>query len=90
VSELELDRALEQVVLGLERHDRREPEVAGPEHRLLQLPADEVADPRVVDLARTDGIVEEPEHFLERGQRVPGMRLVQVDHLHAESSEAGV
>jgi hypothetical protein len=90
VDELELDAALQQVVLRLQRHDRCQAELLGQQRGLLQLPADEVADSDVLDLARADRIVEEPQRLLDRGQRVPGVRLVQVDGLDAEPPQARV
>ena len=88
VDDLQLDVADEQVVLRLQRDDRRR--VTGQQGGLLQLPADEVADPGVADLAGAHGVGEEAERLLDRGQRVPGMGLVEVDGVDAEAAQAGV
>ena len=64
--------------------------LAGQDGGLLQLPADEVADPGVADLAGPNGVVEKGERLVDRRQWVPGVGLVEVDSVDAEATQAGV
>src|SRR3954469_8837416 len=90
IDPLQLDVTDQEVVLGLQRHDRGQSPELGEQRGLLQLPADEVADSRVPDLAGPYGVVEEAERLLERGQRIPGVRLVQVDRVDLQAAPARV
>ncbi len=61
-------------------------DVNGP----LQLPAREVREPDVVDLPCPRLVVEAAKRLLERGERVVGVDLIQVDAVDPEPAQAGV
>ena len=60
---------------------------AGGVHGLGELPAEEVGEAVVGDLAATDGVVQEPQRLLQRGRGVLGVRLVWVDLVRAEPAK---
>ena len=74
--DLPLDLADDQAVLRLQRHRRGQAERAGQVHRLGELPAGEVRQPVVADLAGPDEAVERPQRLLQRRHagrtRAPG------------------
>ena len=87
---LQLGLAGGQVVLGLQGHGHLEtPRLCGG-HGELHLPAGVIGQPYVADLAGAHGGVEERQGFLDRGQRVEGVHLIQIDCLEAEPSQGGV
>ena len=85
-----LDLAGEQVVLRLQRDQGREARALRDVDRALGLPAGEVRQSGVVDLAGAHGVVEEAQGLVERRERVVGVHLVEVDALDAEAAQRRV
>ena len=87
--DLPLDLADQQAVLRLQA-DRRRPGRArrARSYRLGQLPAGEVGETVVADLAGPDEAVEGPQGLLERGQRIPRVRLIEVDGVRRRAGSA--
>ena len=54
---------------------------------LGQLPAQEVGEAVVGDLAAGDGVVQEPEGLLEGRDRIPGVQLLEIDLFHAQPAQ---
>ena len=77
--DLPLDLAHEQAVLRLQGDRRGQAQLAGQVDGLGQLPAGEVGQPVVADLAGPDEAVERAQGLLQRRQRVEGVHLVEVD-----------
>ena len=71
--------------MRLQRHRRRKALRLGDFGRLGDLPAEIVGKAVVGNLAGPDGVVEEPQRLLDRGQRVPGVHLVEIDPLDPEA-----
>ena len=67
-----------------------QPRGLGDVDGLGDVPAEEVREAVVGDLAGAHRVVEEAQRLLERGQRVPGVHLVEVDPLDPEPPERGV
>jgi hypothetical protein len=87
--DLVLVLAADEAVLLLQGDRELQPHCCGGGQGELQLPAGEVGQPDVVDLAGVDGVVEEAEGLLDRGQRVPPVHLVEVDVVPAEATQRG-
>ena len=65
----------------------RHAEHLAPAERARQLVGEEVRDAGVADLAGMDQVVEGEERLIDRGVRVPGVELVQVDVIGAEPAQ---
>jgi hypothetical protein len=76
-----------QVVLGLEGHRHFPASRLGGGHGQLQLTAGVIGQADVADLAGADRGVQEGQGFLDRGERVPGVHLVQVNGVGAEAAQ---
>ena len=70
--------------------EARSPAGAGHEFGLGDLPAGAVGVADVADLAAGDELVEGVEGLLDRGQRVRGVELVEVDPVRAEPAQRGL
>ena len=58
--------------------------------RLHQLPAGEVGDADIAQLAGAHEVVERRQHLLDRRAGVEGMQLQQVDVVGAEAAQRGL
>jgi hypothetical protein len=86
---LVLDLAADEAVLLLQRDGHLNAHRLGGAKGELQLPAGEVRQTDVVDLAGVHGVVEEPEGLLDGCERIPPVQLVEVDFVSAESAQRG-
>ena len=77
--DLELDPAHEQAVRRLKGDRDGKVLVFSEVDGLLHLPAGEVRQPGIADLARAYRVVEEAQRLLQRGARIPRVQLVEVD-----------
>jgi hypothetical protein len=85
-----LDLTHEQVVLRLQRHRAREAAELGEVDDLLDLPTVVVGQPGIGDLAGAERVVEEAQRLVQRGVRVEGVQLVEVDGVDPEPTQRGV
>jgi hypothetical protein len=85
--DLPLDLADQQAVLRLEGDRLGQAERPGHVHGLGELPAGEVGQAVVADLARADEAVEGAQRLLQRRPRVERMDLVQVDGVQPEAAQ---
>ncbi len=76
--------------MRLQRDGPHQTADVGHVHRLLDLPAGEVGQANVVDLAGAHGGIEERQGLFDRGVRVPGVHLVQIDRVDPQAAQAGV
>ncbi len=88
--DLPLDLPRQQAVLRLQGDRPGHVQGPGQVHGLGQLPAGEVGQPVVADLAGPDELVERPQRLLHRRQRVERVDLVQVHRVQAEPAQGGV
>src|SRR4029450_3603355 len=88
--DLPLDLADQQAVLRLQGDRRGQAELAREVHRLGELPAGEVGEAVVAALALPAEAAQRAQGLVERGDRVPGVRLVEVDAVQAEPGQRRV
>ena len=88
--DLPLDLPGQQAVLRLEGHRPGHVQGAGQMHRLGQLPAGEVGQPPVADLAGPDELLQRPQGLLQRRQRVVRVNLIQVNRLEPQPMQRGI
>lgn len=87
---LPLDIPGEQEVLRLQRRGPDEASKLGEADDLLDLASGVDGQSDVADRARADGVVEKAQRLIERGVRIEGVHLVQVDRVDCESPQRGV
>ena len=86
--QLPLDAALEQVVVGLHRHERVEVQRPRRLQRLDEVPAVEVRAADVAHLPRPHQVVEGPQGLLDGRRAVHRVHLVEVEIVGLKAAQA--